>query len=369
MKGYFDFNATTPLSEAARDAWLKASANHWYNPSSLYREAGFAAMQLDSARERLAALLGCEAGRVIFTSGATESNNALLASIQRPIAISAVEHPSLREAARGWRTSSQVHEIPVNADGVVTVEALAVVIDQHRPALVSVMAANNESGVLQPWQELHQLCREAGIPFHTDAAQWLGKLPAMGLGGCDYLTGSAHKFGGPKGTGFLLLKDEGERLAFLRGGPQEGGRRAGTENYPGIEAMVTALEQAHMTGDPTPRDRFEQCLAEHLPGVRVISEGASRLWNTSLMVMPRHDNLKWLTRLSRRGFAISTGSACSSGKEGSSVVVQALGASPEELRKVVRVSSGAQTRQEDWDALMEAFLAVAADLDSGRRPS
>jgi len=373
MPAYFDHNATTPLCPPAQEAWLKASRDHWHNASSLYREAGFTAQKLDAARERLGDLLGCEATRIVFTSGASESNNALMATRDGLTAISSIEHPSLREAARHWLGCGHV-EIPVNEHGIVTTEAVAEVIKASQPALISIMAANNESGTLQPWREINELCHQHGIAFHTDAAQWLGKFPAQHLGECDYLTGSAHKFGGPKGIGFLVLRDEDESLRFLRGGPQENGRRAGTENYPGIEAMVTALEfitpqlDAVAATQAPLRDAFEHTLRTAMPDLRVIGEHAPRLWNTSLLVMPRHDNLKWLTRLSRLGFAISTGSACSSGKEGSSVVVTALGATPEELRRVVRLSSGWHTTAEDWQSLASTFVQVLSELDAGGRP-
>ena len=376
MPAYFDFNATTPLSDAARQAWLNASASHWHNASSLYREAGFTAQKLDAARERLADLLGCEAERIVFTSGASESNNTLFASLPRDakVAISAVEHPSVREAARGW-TQQPVLEIPVNGQGIVEPDAVLKVIKESRPALVSVMAANNESGTIQPWRRIANLCEEQGVAYHCDAAQWIGKQDSESLGRCHYITGSAHKFGGPKGVGFLVLRTEDEPLRFLRGGPQEHGRRAGTENYPAIEAMVTALESLApslsqiMTVQAPLRDAFISSLREAMPELRVIGEDAPRLWNTALMVMPRHDNLKWLTRLSRQGFAISTGSACSSGKEGSSVVVTALGASGEELKRVVRISSGWHTTASEWQALAEAFRHVGAELDAGGRPA
>ncbi|MDI1311635.1 aminotransferase class V-fold PLP-dependent enzyme [Prosthecobacter sp.] len=372
MNGYFDYNATTPLHTAASDAWLRASEKHWHNPSSLYRDAGLASHQLESARERLGNLMGAEAERIVFTSGATESNNALFTSLPADavVVISAIEHPSVREAARG----RNVMELPVNAAGVVEVDELKQLIISKRPALVSVMAANNESGALQPWRELAALCREQDVLFHTDAAQWLGKLDAANLGECDFITGSAHKFGGGKGCGFLVLPTEDSRLGFIRGGPQEHGRRAGTENYPAIEAMVTALETV------TPRlseiehtqsklrDGFIAALRARFELLRVISESAPRLWNTVLMVMPEHDNLKWLTRLSRRGFSISTGSACSSGKEGSSVVVTALGASAEELKRVVRISGGWDTKVADWQALEAAFFEVFEELNRGGRP-
>ncbi len=366
MNGYFDHNATTPLHPAAREAWLRASEKHWCNPSSLYRDAGLASQQLEAARERLGTLIGAEAERIVLTSGATESNNALFAD--QLVAISAIEHPSVRMSARN------AIDLPVNADGVVEPDAVMTLIAAQRPALVSVMAANNESGALQPWREIAALCREQGVLFHTDAAQWIGKLDATSLGECDFITGSAHKFGGPKGCGFLVLPAEDSRLNFIRGGPQESGRRAGTENYPAIEAMVSALEALTPrlaeieTAQSLRRDAFIAAMRARFDNLRVISEAAPRLWNTVLMVMPAHDNLKWLTRLSRRGFSISTGSACSSGKEGSSVVVTALGASAEELKRVVRISSGWDTSAEDWQALAAAFGEVFNELNQGGRP-
>jgi len=262
----------------------------------------------------------------------------------------------------------------VNADGVVEPDAVKALITAKRPALVSVMAANNESGALQPVREISAICREHGVLFHTDAAQWIGKIDAANLGECDFITGSAHKFGGPKGCGFLVLPAEDSRLHFMRGGPQESGRRAGTENYPAIEAMVTALETItpHLgeieIDQSRRRDDFIAAMRSHHNDLRVISEAAPRLWNTVLMVMPTHHNLKWLTALSRRGFSISTGSACSSGKEGSSVVVTALGASADELKRVVRISGGWKTSAEDWQALAAAFDEVFEELNRGGRP-
>lgn len=380
MNGYFDHNATTPLSPVAREAWLRAQDQHWHNASSLYREAGVTSQHLEAARERLGDLIGIDPERLVFTSGATESNNTFFAGLAKclapdaVVAISAIEHPSVREAARAWLGRGRVIEIPVNSEGVIMPPALESFIDQHAPACVSIMAANNESGLFQPISFLAEVCRSRGVRLHSDAAQWLGKLPAAELAACDYLTGSAHKFGGPKGAGFLVLANPEESFPLLHGGPQENARRAGTENYPGIEAMVTALEALEprlpgITKEQTKyRNIFIEILEITLPGLRIVSGGAPRLWNTVLAVMPRHENLKWLTRLSRRGFAISTGSACSSGKEGSSVVVQALGANPEELRRVIRVSGGWDTTAEDWQALAMAFVEVSIELDVGGIP-
>ena len=380
-QGYFDWNATTPLREVARAAWLTASLNHWQNPSSLYHAAGMTAQRLDAARERLADLLGCEAERIVFTAGATEANNMLQAGLARRAVnenrralISSIEHPSVREPARKAWGADRFRELPVNGDGVLDVSEFERMLAAGEVGVVSVISASNESGVLQPWQEIAALCSRCGVPFHTDATQWIGKLPSQDLGACDYVTGSGHKFGGPKGTGFLVLSDPDEKLCLLHGGPQEKGQRAGTENYPGIEAMVCALEEAcaqaptAATVQARLRDEFEDTMRRIFPTVKIISEGAARLWNTSLMALPAHSNLKWLTRLSRRGFSISTGSACSSGREGSSVIVSALGASPEELRRVVRISGGWDTSEAEWAALAAAFAETYAELESGQMP-
>jgi cysteine desulfurase len=353
---YFDHNATTPLCTPALEAWTKANRDHWYNASSLYKEAASTSQHLDAARERLAELLGCEASRIVFTSGATEANNALFSHYAgRRCHISAIEHPSVRAAA-------QAEVLSVDQNGIVDPATLPTHSD-----LVSIMAANNESGVLQPWRQQLQHCQEHSISFHTDATQWIGKLDASELGQCDYISGSAHKFGGPKGCGFLVLRDEDETLTFIKGGPQESRRRAGTENYPAIEAMVTSLEHVttllpEMTSQA--RDAFVQNLRSKLPGVEVVNEHAPRLWNTVMLIMPRHDNRRWLARLSQLGIAVSTGSACSSGAEGSSVVLQALGTAPDALKRTLRISSGWHTTANDWAALLSAFEQVAASLDA-----
>lgn len=372
--GYFDHNATTPLHPAARAAWLEASERFWQNPSSLYREAAAVKERLEQARERLGDLLGCEPGRIVFTSGATESNHALFRALatklppEARVLTSSIEHPSVRTPLR-LCFRDRIVEAPSLPDSSLDLSVMLESVDEKRPALVTLMAASNESGTLLPWADAAAACKERGIPFHTDATQWIGKLPAQGLGQCDYVTGSAHKFGGPKGCGFTMLQDEEESLSLLAGGPQESGRRAGTENYAAIEAMVTALEAiapdldrvAHMQAPL--RDAFAQSVCETIPGTRAVGASAPRLWNTALLLMPRHDNRKWLARLSQHGFAISTGSACSSGSEGASQVLQATGATPEEMRRVLRVSGGWDTTAEDWSQLAEAMSRVWQGLE------
>lgn len=372
MPGYFDYNATTPLHPAARDAWLRASERHWHNASSLYREAATVKQQLEAARERLGDCLGCEPERIVFTSGATESNNAitrLYAAKQGTVLSSSVEHPSLRFPLQ--RTfGSRARFLHLQADTSLDFEDFTRQITEQPPALVTVMAANNEWGTLHPWKELAQHCQEHGIPFHCDASQWIGKMPSQELGLCDYITGSGHKFGGPKGVGFLVMRDDSETLGFIDGGPQEVGRRAGTENYPAIEAMVTALEAVTENLETVAarqsglRDTFEKNLCRELPGTRVIAGDTPRLWNTLMLVLPAHDNRKWLARLSQSGFSISTGSACSAGREGASLVLQSLGISLEEMQRVIRISSGWETTAEDWAALEQAILQVSESFDS-----
>jgi cysteine desulfurase len=356
MTGYFDANATTPLHAAAREAWLAAP---WHNPSSLYAEAAAAHAELEQCRERLGGIVGCEPDDLVFLSGATEANNAVLESFTRQgkkLAVSAIEHPSGREPAPGAVL------IPAGADGVVSLDALREILETKAPALVSLMAANNETGVLQPWREALTLCREAGVLFHCDAAQWIGKLPAGGLGDCDFLTGSAHKFGGPKGAGFLKVTGH---FRWLRGGPQEDRRRAGTENLPGIAAMLAALEAAEAARGPDDslRREFEAKIKRAVPGVRIVAEESPRLWNTVLLIMPRHANVKWLARLSRAGFQVSTGSACSSGG-GASEVLAAMGLPADALRRVLRVSSLRGHTARDWHALADAFASVRASLEA-----
>lgn len=369
MSGYFDHNATTPLHPAARAAWLAASERFWQNPSSLYREAAAVKERLEHARERLGDLLGCEPGRLVFTSGATESNHALFRALavklppDARVLTSSIEHPSVRTPLR-LCFKGRVREVPSLPDTTLDVSAMLEVMGEDKPALVTMMAANNECGTLLPWAESAAACRERDIPFHTDATQWIGKLPAHELGQCDYVTGSAHKFGGPKGCGFIMLKEEDETLCLLAGGPQESGHRAGTENYAAIEAMVTALETLTpeldaIAGTQAPlRDAFASQLCDSIDGTRMVGGTAPRLWNTVMLLMPRHDNRKWLARLSQQGFAVSTGSACSSGSEGASQVLQATGATPDEMRRVLRISGGWDTTAVDWSQLADAMIRV-----------
>ena len=317
--------------------------------------------------------LGCGAEEIIFLSGATEANNAVVAHAAasgfRSIAISAIEHPCVREPAELCFRDS-LTEIAVTRGGVLDLESLEEILITHRPGLVAVMAANNETGVLQPWQDALALCRRHGALLHCDAAQWIGKLSSAGLGACDFLTGSAHKFGGPKGIGFLKVPEGGRPFRSLRGGPQEERRRAGTENLPAVAAMLAAWDAVEsgltaLAGERiSARQGFEVQIRAVLPGVMLIAEFSPRLWNTVLLTVPPPVNVKWLTRLSAAGFAVSTGSACSRGA-GASDVLRAMGLPDDQSGQVLRLCGGWDTTTEDWQALARAFGEVAAANQRG----
>jgi len=373
---YFDHNATSPLHPAARQAWLDATERFIGNPSSLHRVGARADAALGQAREKLAAILGCHALDLVFTSGATESANTVFHHAARTLApeaevwLSAIEHPCVAEAAR--RHFPKRHRlIPVTRGGLVDLDWLAKKLKRSRPGLLAVMAVNNETGVIQPTREILALCRERGVPFFCDAVQWIGKLPAGGLGACDWLSGSAHKFGGPRGVGFLKCPAKGRVEPLLRGGAQEEGRRAGTENVAGVLAMIAALEarEATMFGEGgfvqrgSARWRFEHQLSKAIPGSEIIAAESPRVWNTSLALMPEVDcRTRWVVKLDKLGVAVSTGSACASGKEEPSPVLTAMGYSAPEAARALRFSAGWDTTAADWDRLLAALKQADREL-------
>lgn len=375
---YFDHNATSPLSAVARAAWLEATERFIGNPSSQHRVGQRAEVALSGARERLAQILGCAAGEIVWTSGATESNNAAVAHAAATRAgdawISAVEHPSVLEPVRRcFRGRFQLQ--PVTRSGRVEVAWLAERLQRGTPAFVAVMAANNETGVIQPWREVAALCAEREVPFLCDASQWLGKLPAAGLGKSAMVSGCAHKFGGPTGVGFLQVPPGAPFTALLAGGPQEDGRRAGTENVAGVLAMVAALEDREAAlREPgwidertLNREDFVQRLSLRLPGAQVLGAGEPCLWNTVAIIAPESPDCRprWVVKLDKLGFAVSTGSACASGKEEPSHVLAAMGRSAAEAGRVLRFSGGWETRPADWSELLNGLVRVSEEL--GRR--
>jgi len=362
---YFDHNATSPLCSVARDVWLSACQQYPANPASTHRLGSRADTALEGARHNAAEFLKCSPLDIVWTSGATEANNALFhhASIDAigEVWVSAIEHPSILEAARKYCRPT-FREIPVSADGVADEDWIADRLKKARPALVAVMAANNETGVLQPWQSILKLCREKEVPFACDAAQWIGKLPAAGLGECDFVTGCAHKFGGPIGIGFMKVPP-GYR-GFLVGGEQEDGRRAGTQNVPATLSMIAAWKlREHQLGAGEHairerwRNRFLQRVQNDVPEFEVLGANVPRLWNTVTALMPEMEDCRrrWVVRLDKMGFAVSTGSACASGKEKPSHVATAMRFA-EKSDRMLRFSGGWETTREDWEALAEAVI-------------
>ncbi len=355
---YLDHNATSPLRPVARRALL-AALDEVGNPSSVHAFGRRARRRLEEARETLAARLGVDAERIVFTAGGTEANHLVLAQATGPVLVSAVEHPSVLENA------PDAGRIPVDHGGRVDLAALERRLAGGGVALVSVMWANNETGVIQPVAEIAALCRRHGVRFHTDAAQAVGRLPLdLGALGADWVTLSAHKFGGPVGIGALVAGPEAEVRPVLRGGGQERGRRAGTENVPaaaGFAAALAAVEAEEWRRMAALRDRFEAALGAAVPEAVVIAADVPRLPNTSAVALPGVPAELLVIRLDLEGVMVSAGSACSSGRVRRSHVLEAMGLPPDLAGSTVRVSLGPATSEEELARAVDAFARVARD--------
>jgi cysteine desulfurase len=372
---YFDYNATAPVMREAREAWLETTEKIGGNPSSMHQFGARADAALREAREKLARFLGCHPNDIVWTSGATEANNMVMHHFAQKLGatgevwISSIEHPCVNDSAEHY-FGKRAKKIPVTHDGVMDLDWLTMELADTRPGLVGVMAANNETGVIQPWREIHAICQTYEVPFFCDAVQWLGKMPAKEIGACDYVSGAAHKFGGPRGVGFLKVPHKSEVTPLLFGGQQERGRRAGTENVPIIVSMLVALEirekqiaRNEHTLRGVWRDNFERQLLRVLPDITVIGANQPRLWNTVSVVMPDGDRKhEWVVRLDKAGFAVSTGSACTTGKEEPSHVLAAMGFKTAQAVRAVRFSGGWETTEADWDALARGVAKVHAEM-------
>ncbi|MAY05680.1 MAG: cysteine desulfurase [Verrucomicrobiales bacterium] len=367
---YFDHNATTPLCASAKDAWVDAIDRYVGNPSSPHRMGARAERAMADARDQLAGFLGCSPLDIVWTSGATESNNLVLHHCtqaldgDKEVWVSAIEHPCVIEATR-THFPNRYKTLPVNNTGVLDLDVLKERLTKEKPGLIAVMAANNETGVLQPWAEVQQLCSGYQIPFFCDAAQWVGKLPAKGLGDCDFVSGCAHKFGGPQGVGFLKCPSRGAVYSQIVGGTQEEGRRAGTENIAGVLSMMAALKKREnqlASGIIQEKEAWRNAFVMSLIGAEVLGKGQGRLWNTVSALLPGDCQARWVVKLDKAGFAVSAGSACSSGKETPSHVLTAMGVAKEDTDRVVRFSSGWETTAEDWQALVKGVNQVAGEL-------
>ncbi|MFQ5765291.1 MAG: cysteine desulfurase family protein [Rhodospirillales bacterium] len=357
-----DHNATTPVRPEAQAAVMEALALVG-NPSSVHGPGRAARRIVEDAREKVAELVGWEPSGVIFTGGGTEANNlAVRGSDRGRVLASAVEHVSVLDA------TPKVEEIPVDESGVVEVEALDSMLSAGgAPALVSVMAANNETGVLQPVAEVSAVAGRAGALMHCDAVQAAGKMEVdLSALGADMVTLSAHKIGGPAGVGALVIANDAPVAPMIRGGGQERRRRAGTENVAGIAGFGAAAEAAlaglsDFARLAEWRDRIEARLAERAE-IKVFGSGTPRLANTTCLTMPGVAAEAQIIALDLLGVAVSAGSACSSGKVEPSHVLQAMGADKAEAATAIRVSLGWDTAEQDIERFISAWAEVRAKM-------
>jgi len=349
VRTYLDHNATAPLRPEAKQAML-AALDAGGNASSVHAEGRAARKLLDDARDQVARAVGVIAPMVVFTSGGSEANNLALkgATVERLI-VSAIDHPAVLEAAKA--SGKPVEVIPVDGNGVVDLAALEALLKGPR-ALVSVMLANNETGVIQPVAEIARMAQ--GHLVHTDAVQALGKVPVnFGLLGVDMMTLSAHKLGGPVGAGALIVRDGLALEPLIHGGGQELRRRAGTENIPAI-AGFGAVAQMKLQNCKALRDRLEAALE----GAVIFGREVERLPNTTCFAYPGMNAETLLMGFDLEGIAVSSGSACSSGKVAKSHVLSAMGAAPEISKAAIRVSLGWDTTENHIDHFIAAWRKI-----------
>ncbi len=360
---YLDYNATAPVIQEAQEA-VRLGLSETGNPSSVHSEGRAAHRRLEEARAIVAAAVGGRSGDVIFTSGGTEANAlALHAQNYDHLIVSAIEHESVLRNAQA--TGAQLDLIPVNQSGLVDLGALQKLLALRKgKTLVSVMLANNETGVIQPLAEVVDLVREADAFIHCDAVQAFGKLPCdLKALGVDSLAISAHKFGGPPGIGALVTRAQLTLSPFLRGGSQENRRRAGTQNLPAILGFAAAaMHLPHRLADQSRqtelRNHLESRIRTQAKDAIFYGAETARLANTSCIGMPSMEAETQVMALDMAGFAVSAGSACSSGKVTASHVLQAMGADAQAARQAIRISIGPETSRQHIDQFCDAWCEV-----------
>jgi cysteine desulfurase len=373
MRVYLDHNATTPVREEAIAAIESALRRAWGNPSSVHAEGGAARACVERAREEVAALLGAEPGEVVFTAGATESNNQVLQGLLHrggapgSVVSSAAEHPSVEaplEAleAAGWR----VIRVPVDGEGLLDPDTVVAALAPDT-ALVSLLWGNNETGVVQPMEAIAPRVRERGVPLHVDATQCVGKQPVdLRRVPADLLSLSAHKLGGPKGVGCLVARGGRAPASLLLGGPQERRRRGGTENVPGIAGLGAACALAarelpeRIARHAALRDRLWNGIRAKIPGVRRNGSAERSLCNTLNVELAGAAAEVLVQALDLEGIAASTGAACASGSLHPSAVLEAMGRSPAEARSALRFSVGHGVDEAAIDRVLEVLPGLVA---------
>ena len=366
---YLDYNATTPLDPEVKEVMLPFLGEYFGNPSSIHRVGRKARAILDDSRERVAQVWKCKASEVVFTSGATESVSQaicgtarFLKSKGRHLITSAVEHHAVLHTVEYLfnKEGFQLTTLPVDAEGRVAPQHLDSAI-RDDTILVSVMAANNETGAIQPVAELGAICRQRGVLFHTDAVQWFGKEPFESIHqfNADLVTICGHKFYGPKGSGALFIKSPLLPDPILFGGGHENERRAGTENLAAIAGLVEAIERFI----PSPvfeRYKLESlanrlCAMNEFDGINLVSPLAKRLANTARFTVPGIDSMTSLAALDLDGICASAGSACSAGSLNPSHVLSAMGRNDNEANSLIRFSLGRETSEEEIKNVLATF--------------
>jgi cysteine desulfurase len=376
MKAYLDNNATTAMAPEVLEAMLPYFEGEFGNPSSFHTFGSSVMPAVETAREQLAALLGTpDPSALVFTSGGTESDNwALRGAVaidkaRKGIVTSSVEHPAVLETAKEMhREGYPLHVAAVTSEGIVDLEKLEAHLDQS-VAIVSVMAANNETGVLMPLTEISEAARKVGALFHTDAVQAVGKI-RLNLEGIDLLSLSAHKFHGPKGVGALYIRRGLKLPPFMLGGHQERGKRAGTYNVPGIVGLGKAAELALRNLDAEResvrrmREKLEKGILETCPGAMVVSPSAPRLPNTANVLFQGVESEAILTLLDLQGISASSGSACSTGSKDPSHVLLAMNVDRNCANSAIRLSLSRYTTDAELDFVLEVLPKVIARLRS-----
>ncbi len=372
MRTYLDHNATSPIRPEARKAWAEALDAATGNPSSLHAEGRAARARLERAREQVAALAGCAPADVVFTSGGSEAISAAVRGVadrapaDRPrIVVSSIEHSAVLEAAQAARSrGAVVVRAPCGPTGRVDVGRFATQIGPD-VCLVALQLANNETGVIQPVEEIGSLCRDRGVPFLVDAVQAAGKLPLDPKRlRADLLVLSGHKLGGPRGTGALIVRKGIVLAPLIAGGAQERRRRGGTEAVAAQCAFGAAAAEAQRSCSTEAkrllrlRARLETRLRAQFPDIRVHGQTVPRLPNTLNFAIPGIPGDTLAIALDLAGFAVSTGSACASGAVEPSHVIEAMGYSTDQARGAVRISLGWNTRDTDVDHFLDQFPAV-----------
>lgn len=366
---YLDHNATTPLDSRVLEAMMPYLTKRWGNPSSPYSFGNQAKIATEKARESVAGHFGCKPEEIVFTSCGTESDNLAVRGVASAllhrgnhIVTTAIEHHAILNTCKALEAEGfRITYLPVGSDGAARIEDVEKNLCSET-VLITIMHANNETGVIQPVEEIAALAKNRAILLHTDAVQTAGKMPHKLCGlGADLISISGHKFYGPKGTAALYVREGTPLDPLLTGGPHERGHRAGTENVAGIVGLSHALDLAAESAESEYsrlrhlRDKFEDEIRSVLPGVRINGASAPRVPNTSSISFDSVDGESIVFSLDLRGIYISTGSACSTGDPEPSHVLLAMGLSSKEAQGSIRISFGKDNREEDIRAVVEAL--------------